>query len=592
MKRAQNTGLLLVLLLNLPLLAIPMPDRTNLPFPHELSEEDEELIYEAMKLQVYPDSEDPNQYYYMPPLHFRQYAYGAANMTLHTYNVKRFAEAKTSFKEFFKYREQYNGIRIKELEAEVEKAKADLLVARKELNTAELSGNQGSIAVNREWVAEEKANFEKVSDKLQKAQEKVANNEFLMPAAFGRSYFDVAIFNISLMGASLGHTSAESPEIVENAIYQKLGELGGSYGGFLSANVYGGFTRKQKDAILTYRKKFFPDIKISLLPIEHLSFVPLTDWQKNPDDKQAKLNSMFTNITGAGDYLGAALTMNMTISGAFGLAERLGPFIPPMGVSAVIREQLKPSEAELSCDFTKKFELFGSANVREDTVIYERTLSSLKVQDDSDGACSLKIISGDVDSSYIKALTHLENKFEEIGLRRTTLSKSEKEDYLLEISNNKSIQPLSDPTENPQPFGPEFVTSGPVNPEHVPTIMKAMKDSTGFYWHMNSEDVNKLRELKFKTRVSVNGYEKVKRQLPVDLCLIFNQELLAYDRCQDEEEEKALPMVQSIANASSSQLCEDIGDPFACGKLRAQSDEVAHRKPVPFLRDDEIVTNF
>lgn len=597
----RRSWLLLVLLFSVQLWAIPKPDRTNLPLPSKLDESDKDLLYEALQLQVYQDSEDPNQYYYMPPLHFKQYVEGAGSMNLNKHNVDHYGQAQIALSNLDSYRLEYTIQRLAELKNDIEKAenkikeaKKAVAAARKDLESARSKGDEESIAFYTEWLQEETNSYEAAKKDLQNIQTELnhakslaENNQHLLPPGMGRSYFDMAIRHISLMGAKMAISTGGKLEEVERAINDKMTELGGGDGGYISANVYGGFTQSQRKALAAYRAKFLPNVKISLLPLEKLSFVPLSEWQKDPKRTDTDLTTMFANIGGSGDYLGLAITMNITISGSTGLAANLGPFIPPMGVKATFKEKLNPVKASLNCDFSNGYEVKGRTDIRDGAIIFDNDITKiLKDEDHSNGACNLKVESGDINAAHLKAVEELERFFESMRITRTTLAKDEKEAYLKKVE--------ADIENNRHTGGSRYEGIfhgipglGTLAGFIVPVLTKA----SDFYWHTNIQDVKKLSTVKFTKEIDIKGHQTVERDLPTSLCLIYNQSTNTYDRCTSFEEQDALTMPQAAAKAKDSPTCKEATGPYKCGELRDKAGETANRKITPATKDDEVPLN-
>ncbi len=593
--------LLWMLFFSLPLLAIPKPDRTNLPIPPNLSESDKALVYHALQLQVYQDAEDQNKYYYIPPFHFKQYREGASSMTLNKANIQNYAFAATALKTLNTLRQTYIKEELDRLtkniekeEAKVEKVNEALTLAEQEYDAALASGNKELIEVRKARIDRHLTNLTEANLKLEKAQLKydeaktaVQENKFLLPPGMGRSFFQTAIHHIALTGAKLDISSGDEPVLVEKTINSKLGEIGGGDGGFISANAYGGFTRKQREAISTYRTKFFPQVKVALLPLEKLSFSPLAEWQKDPNREKHASTAMLSSIQGSGDYLGITITMNMTIIGSAGLAANLGPFIPPIGIKGTLKEKIHPVSATLKCDFTSGYDITGRTDVRDGAIIYDNDITTTLVgKDIGDGGCKLDVKSGDVGSAHIKGLQEIEKVFQNIGLTRTTLAKDEKEAYLKKVQD--------DVANNRRSSGSRYggIFSALTNLGFGGIVIPLLQHAADFHWHTNIQDVHKLSTLKFTRSIQLNGHEIVEREMPTDLCLIYNKAVNGYDRCSPKEENAALTMSKSINVAQESPTCAALPDPFACGEKRLESGELANRTPTEWAKDDELPINF
>lgn len=584
---ARRSWLLLALLFSIQLWAIPKPEKTNLPVPTDLKDGDKELLYEALQLQVYQDAEKPEKYYYVPPFHFKQYRGGVTNLTANDSHVENYAQAKSALRELNVYRQMYTREHLEELNRSINETKDRVEKARDKLTTAIESGNQQLISMRKDALEEELKELLQTQQELEKAKVSLKENSHILPPGMGRSYFDIAVHHIVLMGGSFAQIdTSQDPKLVENALHNRLSEVAGGNGGFMSANVYAGFTKKQRESLSAYRTKFFPNIKISLLPLDELSFEPLTEWQKDPQRKNSELTSMIGKIKGAGDYLGIALNIDAIVMGASALAARLGPFIPPLAIKGKFKQKIHPVEASLVCDFGNGFEVKGRADIRDGAIIYDNNITNtIKGEDLAKGACDLKIESGDINSAYIKGLQFIEQEFEKIKFKRTQLSREEKTEYL------KKVEGDLDNNRRKGGSGYGGILAGIPGIGLISYFLPAVARTADFHWHTNIQDVQRISTVKFTKKISVKGHETIERSMPVSLCLIYNQKIKAYERCTAEEENEAVTMPQSATQALQSADCENIINPFECGQLRGERGRIPSREVMPWARDDETPMN-
>lgn len=560
-------------------LAIPSYEQTVLPFPTNFNEADKSLIGEALKLEVYKDSVDPNQYYYVPPFHIRQYQRGAAAMVLHTSNIRNYAAATKEMDERSKYFQLYNQKKIEELKKDTEKYEAKVQLAKEKLAEAIEKNIKELISLREEFLKQDILVYEKSVQKLLETEELIKNGGNLLPPILGRAYFERALLHIASMGAHMNNSASEDPNTLTTAINSKLEELSNSYGGFISVNVYGGFKKAQLEALAAYRAKYFPAIKVSLLPIEKLTFFSLTEFQKEHGNKASKL---LGQIQGSGDYLGAALVLDATIAGSEGLAKHMAPFVLPVGIKATFKQQLMPTEAELNCDFSDMFEVKGRADVRDGLVIYDNDITNtISSSDSSLGACSIKLKSGDPSSAHFAALRALEKKYDELRLQRTILNQREKKAY---------VQGVLDDIQNNRRQGGDryFNVYSALNPygwfEEV--VVEAFSSAADFHWHTSIQNVNHLSSVKFNKKISITGHQTAEKSLAPNFCLIFNTALQAYDRCVEVEEGDAKSMSQSSQDASAT--CPGASDPYECAQQRDSDGKGLRKEFVPVKDDDQL----
>lgn len=562
--------LFLVLVLSVPSLALPKYLKTSLPLPEHMDDADRYMVAEVINLAVHEDSEDPNQYYYVPPFHIRQYKQGAAGMLLNTLMIREYAAAKVAVKKELearaKYAEEYDHQELSRLRAEVAQNKSNVKDAELKLEEAMAGGNEQIIALRKESLAREAAFLEESILELADANEILAEKRHLLPPGLGRGYYERALNHLAYAGSSIPYSGGEDPEILEPVIEQALDSLGGGYGGYISINAYGGFTKKQLDALTAYKTKYMPHIKLSLLPLEKLTFVPLTELHQY-NWASAKPVSMFRQVNGSGDYLGAAVVIDITIAGAIGLSEHMTPFIPPLGIKATLKQYMEPTEAELVCDFTSGFTMLGQADVRDGKDIYDNdVMINMEASDKSEGACKINHISGDRASAEYKALFELQKELEAAHVYKTNLAYQERKRY-----NDAVIRDIHNNRRDSRGTIRRIRTIYSKNGWDMSDITQLSSIAADFHWHTNSQNVSNLSSLKFTKKISVTGNETITKDLPMNLCLVYNPEVNAYDRCTEIDEGIATGMQEAMHNAESSEECREASDPIDCGKRRDKS---------------------
>lgn len=557
-----------LLLVSLPLSALPKYERTMLPFPDRMDEGDQLMAQEVLQLQVYQDHEDENQYYFVPPFHVRQYTQGAAGMALQGHNVKQFAAGMNVFLN----REKYGNDRIEQVRDDIRIAEERKQELEFRLIDAYSQNNEKLIAMLEKNIAKKEKEIADMNLKLDAiVAEKLKNADQL--ASF---HFSQAGFNVDLSSIDNNDQRVEAMKLA-------AAQASASYGGYLSANVYGGFTQGQVDALRAYKQKYMPHLKISLLPIEKLTFFSLTEWQNDPN-AWSYSSKMFRNITGAGDYLGAAIVMDTTIAGSLGLAEHLQPFVLPVGIKARFKQAAEPTEAELTCDFSAGYSVQGRADVRDGLVIYDNDITNtISSSDFSNGACKLHYISGDRGSAQFKALEAMEQQFENIRIHRTILAHEEKTAYY------KSL--LEDIQKNRRQEEPKYrrVVRQLTAQGWSTVVVEGLTRAADFHWHTNIQDVNHVSEVKFTKHIYIAGSEMVERDLPTNFCLVFNSMTNAYDKCTTDEEKQALDMQRASRAVAQTPECANTVDPFECGRNRDQAGLTRREGPRVPVNDTVLV---
>lgn len=407
-------------------------------------------------------------------------------------------------------------------------------------------------------------------------------NEERKNAALQR-FYGKASFHLALTGHQVNLISCTNAHEAKHALRVAAREASMSYGGFLSINAYGGFTKHQLAALREYRNKYAPTIKVVLLPVEKLYFKPLT--QTVYDETLGPLSStIFLSTRGSGDYLGSTITMDTTLSGSTGLAMHLSPFIVPVGISAVYRQKAEAFDAELICDFTDGYTAKGSIDVRDGWIFWDNDISNnMQVEDMSKGGCSIKHISGDRTSAEYKALQELEKKFDEIHIHRTQLSFIEKENYYKSLLADAQLNRAS---EQPSLSGLSnvFFADG-----FQPIAILALSTAADFHWYTNKQNVSNLSTVKFNKRITSSGDERIVSDLPVNLCLVYNTQLRAYDRCTENEFKQADTMQKGVQEVLKTPECANAPDPLECATRRDAAAILPARESIK--EPDNILTN-
>jgi len=319
------------------------------------------------------------------------------------------------------------------------------------------------------------------------------------------------------------------------------------------------------------------------MPIEKLSFFPLTEWQHG-NDKISDISKMFRQINGSGDYLGAAIVMDTSIAGSLALAEHLAPFVLPVGIKATLKQQINPTEAVLNCDFTNGFSVKGRADARDGLVIFDNDITNtMKATDNNSGGCTLKHISGDLQAAEYEAMVRMEEILSDMQFRRTNLSQAEKNAYYRGV--------MADIESNRRTEEPHYTYLSRVFTGHgwESVLIEGLTRAADFHWHTNVQDVSNISNVKFTKEISIKGHKTIERELPTNLCLVYNSAVNSYDRCTEVEEESAKTMQQSMNNASQSDACRGLIDPFECGRKRDSAGMTANRRHVNLDHGDDLL---
>ena len=567
--------------------ADPLPTPTTLPFPRGATEAERDMVTHISMLQVYPDSEDKDKYYYIPPFHVRQYVEGAAHMFLNSLQVSHYVKAQAAIDSIGNYSAQriaqiqQNIVRLSQ---EVARTDETILQAQNNLAEAVRLGNQVYIDSVQTYLRSLQERHDSLSSELNHAKTVVEKGQVPIPEDIRREFNRQAMMSIGCGGIYVfTHTDAPLAEM-ELAIKEGMGRLGNSNGGYLIANIYAGFTESQLKAIKDYKNKYFPTIKIVLMPTEKMNFFHL--FETKTENNYGKYTdgiemSLFQNIRGSGDYLGATIVMNTSVSGGMALASHLGPFVLPLGIEAQLKFNAETIDVELECDFSKEFTIAGRDSLRKDVSIYDTADRLLLLNKYTNSMCNITVHEGRAESIEYWLIKTIDKAMLEAGAKRMELTVHERKAYgemMQKAFNRPYIQPRFYRLEKPD----EYFSWYPFNIEGMFSYIPE------YHYAVDAHQVPSFAKLKIKKHIYVRGHEPITKHLATNLCLVYNPQKQAYERCTPVEFESSQTMAQAAHDAQHSYPCMANDSPFACGKKR---DEVLDlpRHPRHFESDSSVL---
>lgn len=569
-------NLLLLSILNLSTTGFSMPgvDKTNLPTPDpdDLEEEDKALISEALNLEVYRDTDNPNQYYYIPPFHVRQYAEGAATMFLHVRQLEHYGDINQKILKKDMASEKVVGElrqRVTALEQEVLRVEQDLKDAERRLEDALAGGNERLVKAietvierHKESLSRAKQKLEVSETKLLDAENRFRNGESLMPEGMRKEIDQSIITSLNRAGFDIRYSDTLSAAEMKVKIDETIRLLESSYGGYLTVGVYAGFTANQVKALRTYLTKYFPKIKVALLAMDSLTFESLTELHNRDNTSGSKI---YRAVQGSGDYLGSVITLDSTVAGSFAAAQHLGPHVLPVKINGVYKYVPPKTEVELDCKFNAGWEVYGRSDIKDGAIIFDDDITTeMTASDSGTQACSLKLLSGDRKSAEFLAMQALEAQLESYGLSRIKLSKEEKQAYYTKVMED--IDAHRRPAGSYSSYYAIWSLAG-----WAGIAVAVLSDASNFYWHTSKQNVSKISSMSFNKKLSISGYDHMTKAIPPDLCLVYNAVHHAYDRCSPAELKEAKTIQQASEEAEKSPECLGIGSPLVCGEKRDQA---------------------
>jgi len=551
--------------------ALPKHERTMIPFPDNLSSRDAVSMKAMLSLELYQDYDDPNQYYYVPPFRVHQFNEGATSLFMHSEKVKHFGEAHTALA----LRDGYSDKRILELREEVRINEEKFTRAQTDLDEALAGGIPESIK-NRRWFFELiQERFMRSEEKLKEAEDQVAQGKSLLPAGLSQSYFERALRFIGMAGLPLPYAGGEDPELLVPKLMAAMSEVGNSYGGFLTINAYGGFTREQLDALRIFKTKVAPHIKISLLPLDNLTFSPLTETTLNVHTKGSVTSKIFGLVQGSGDYLGATINLDATVAGAVGFSSHLSPFILPVSIKATLKRRGTPTHAKVKCDFKNGFAVKGKREVKPHFIVFgSDIINDISAGDAHKGFCQLHMIRGDTASAAYKSVEAIEQQLTKTFVTRVNLTQAEKEIYFKKVIEEAQKNPQSAGTYVGKIAG-KLIVAG-----LYAAALEALMSAPDTFWQTTENNISNISVVNFSHEILIEPDEVIPKDLPASLCLVYNSNYHAYDRCTELEERQAKGMSEAVEDAAKS--CINVTNSIDCGTNRDKASVTAgNRSFVP-----------
>lgn len=574
---------------------MPGVDKTSLPTPdaYYLEENDKALISEALNLEVYQDTDDPNQYYYIPPFHVRQYADGAATMFLHVRQLEHYGDINqkllkkdmASEKVIEELRMRVTEVEqaVQQMQQNYDKIEQDLKDAERRYEDAVAGGNERLIKAIENVIERHKTSLGKAETKIQDAELKVKdaelkvqdaetrlleteerfiNGESLIPEGLRKEIDQSIITSLNRAGFDIRYSDTLSADEMKVKIDEAIRLLESSYGGYLTVSVYAGFTANQLESLRTYLTKYFPYIKVSLMAMDSLSFESITELHNRDNTSGSKI---YRAVQGSGDYLGSVITLDSTVAGSFAASQHLGPHVLPVKIIGVYKDVPPKTEIELDCKFDAGWEVYGRSDIKNGAVIFDDDITTKITADDSGSqACSFKLISGDRKSAEFLAMKELESHLESYGLSRIKLSQEEKQAYYTKIMED--IDAHRRPAGKYSSYYAIWTLTG-----WAGIAVSILSEASNFYWHTSEQNVSKFSSMSFKKKLSINGYDHITKAIPPDLCLVYNVDHSAYDRCSPVELKKAKTIQKASEEAEKSPECIGISSPLLCGEKRDQA---------------------
>ncbi|BBH54282.1 hypothetical protein [Fluviispira sanaruensis] len=530
--------------------AIPKFETTSLPLPTniKMDETDKLAINFIVGLSVHQDSSDPNQYYYVPKFKAVNYEDGSLSYTNNVESVSSYSQIK-----------------------EISDKKSSIIVD--EYFTALNSRDQWQLALdaakrenNQDKIDRFKVYLKEAEDKLNTIN--IKNNQYtsLLPVGLVKTLNNKISDLFSYAGFPFNLPDNEPIETTNYRIRETTAQIVSSNGGSLTSNIIAGFSSDEINYIRIYKTKYAPNIKISLLPVDKITFRPLTELVYDSTGKKTLANGtpLYLKMGGGGNFTGSTINFDLTVAGSLAFARRNGPFILPVSLNATTSLKLEPFHAILNCDFSTGWSLKGRADVRDGLVVYNNDITmNMDGTDTSTGGCKMNLISGDINSASYGVLKALDAELTSLQIKKTLLAAEDKKAYWESVQRDVQNNRHSGANSGFQNVFAAFTRSG-----WGGAFVSAFSAASNFYWHTNIQNVNMLSNVKIYKEIIENGSTKAEIPIAADICYVWNTKIKAYKTCTPEQQREAVPLTDATQQAAKSTVCSGMSDAIQCGERR------------------------
>ncbi|APJ04403.1 hypothetical protein [Silvanigrella aquatica] len=531
---------------------------TTLPLPvnQQMQQQDKPSIDFVVGLPVYQDSVDAKQYYYIPKLQASVNADGVSA----TFIKNEVAVSSSSLISDL-------SMKLSNLTSEEYfNARKVVMDLQKVLDDAiKANPSDPNIAVYQNYL-------NKALERKKAAEANVSSFQGSLPAGVLTSMYNNITTLFSNAGIYFPLNFGESITERHNRLNQSLVALNSSNGGLITGNIYGGFTADELLKIKTYKNNYAQDIRIAIMPMSGLSFESLTELQYDANGVKSQRAGIpiFSSLKGGGNLAGATFNFDLTTNGAVSFARNLSPFIPPIAVKGVLKQQVSSYKAILDCDFTSGMLPGVKSVINKQVAVYQDNIVSNLIPNvqQAQSACKLTMISGDKEAAYIAAVQAIEKEIGQLQIQKSNLSPGDKSQYWQQVQQqNQQIPPvpINDQT---QQNGYQNVFQAYQQSGWEQSASTALSNRPNFYWQTNVQDLASLKGLKIHKELASFETQAIQISIPTNLCFVWNVNSRAYRACNPGEQSAAVPLTDASQAASQSQSCVGYKDANQCGNNR------------------------
>ncbi len=552
------TSLLAVAAAMIPIISFASPklQTTTLPLPvnQNMAQQDKQSIDFIVGMPVYQDNLDSKQYYYIPKLQASINADGvSATFIKNEVAVSSSSQVSDlSLKLSNLTAEEYFNIR--KVVIDLQKIIDD---------TIKTNPSDPNITIYQNYL-------NKALERKKTAELSITSFQNSIPGGVLVSLYNTIAIFFGEAGIYFPLFNGESLTDRQNRLNQSLVDLNSSNGGLITANIYGGFTADELLKIKTYKNNYAQDLKISIIPLASLSFESLTELQydANGIKNQRSGIPIFSSLKGGGTLSGATFNFDLTTNGAVSFARNLSPFIPPIAVKGVLKQQGGAYKATLDCDFKASFFTQERSIINKEIAVFnDNTISNfiLNGQQAQQSACQITMQSGDSQAAQNAALLALENEISKWQVQKTNLSPGDKNKYWQQMKDTQKVQTYSIAQQNNgyQNVFQAYQQSGWDN-----SSASILASRPNYYWQSNAQDMLGLSGIKIHKEISSNDPKATQISIPTNICFVWNVNSKAYRACNAGEQSKAVPLTDATQSAKESQSCSDTQDAIQCGNNR------------------------
>ncbi len=524
------------------------------------TEADQHAIEPIATVGFYTDATDANSVFYIPPIIPVSGIAGTLNVnSAQLKRADRLNQLKTEF-----FGDEVST--VKDLQKQISQTR---------VTYNSLSEKLAALPSDQEFLrGKMQAILQNLKTEMDTLATQINSKSAAIPGALREIYAEQFEF---VLGSA--NVSAEGLDLTKAFDQGKaVGRINASYGGLFTINMVAGLSPEQYAAIRKYKDLRLAagrPITFAMLPVQTVDWLKLTE---TVSDGESGGVPLFRDVRGGGNLQGMTVNLDLTLDAASSLSVAPPPFIVPVGTSTKLLQTLPPFKAKLDCVIKNGWFYKGRTDVRDGLIIYNNDITQNVVSDvisdvgSTEAPCKLSYIGGGDPSQAVreaairKATDEVMSRLQNLGIERSNLALAERQRFADGVQADIAANRHTGANK-----GWSSAIGGYLSGGWAGLAFGAFSQASNFYWHTDIRNIKMTDTIEFHTEIAEEGNAQVKLDLPMQVCLAWQPEVKAYERCTLEQTLKATSLTEAARGARKSPECEGAETSEACGQARNDS---------------------